>query len=228
LRPRVRACNRLPAGKPRRPDAPGVSPPVAQRVAGAVDAEAAGREPPADLVELGCLRGAYGLRGWSHVQSYSEDAQALRGARRWWLVAPKADDLARGASGPVRVTGLRQQGGGLIAKWQGCDDPEAAQALKGWRVAVSRADFPELPAGEFYWVDLIGALVVNRAGVALGTVSGLRSNGVHDLLEVARPVTAGADPGRPAAALLIPMVDAYLDSIDPVGRRIQVDWDPGW
>jgi len=120
----------------------------------------------------------------------------------------------------VQITAVRAQGAGLVAKWQGCEDPEAAQAMKGWRVAVSRGQFPRLPAGQFYWVDLIGAQVVNRSGLVLGTVQGLRNNGAHDLLEVERH-------GAPIPAL-IPMVAAYLDGIDLPERRIRVDWDAAW
>ena len=172
--------------------------------------------PPADLVEVGVLRGAYGLKGWVHVQAYSAEAPALRGARDWWLFGPGA----LGARGPLEVAGVREQGGGIVAKWKGCDDPETAQGFKGWRIAVSRAGFPRLPAGQYYWVDLIGSQVLNRDGRVLGTVQGLRNNGAHDLLEVARPGTA--------LAALIPMVGAYLDGIDTAGRTIRVDWEADW
>ena len=39
----------------------------------------------------------------------------------------------------------------------------AAQALAGARVFVPRASFPTPDEDEFYWVDLIGLAVVNRA-----------------------------------------------------------------
>jgi 16S rRNA processing protein RimM len=118
------------------------------------------------------------------------------------------------------VSGVRAQGAGLVVKWQGCEDPEAAQAFKGWRIAVPRSEFPRLPKGQFYWVDLIGAQVVNRSGLVLGTVQGLRNNGAHDLLEVECAGTT--------SPTLIPMVAAYLDGIDLAEGRIRVDWDAAW
>jgi len=181
-------------------------------------------EIPPDLVEMGVLRGAYGLQGWSHVQPHSGDAQVLRGARQWWLFGPRREGAAEldpaVAVGPVQVTAVRSQGAGLVAKWQGCEVPEAAQRMKGWRIAVARSSFPRLPKGEYYWVDLVGLQVVNRGEVVLGTVQGLRSNGAHDLLEVARA-------GQPEPTL-IPMVAAYLDEIDLPQRRIRVDWEADW
>lgn len=177
-----------------------------------------------DLVELGLVRGAYGLRGWVHVQPYSGEAEVLRKARQWWLLRPQAQGAAPTPWAAVEVTGVRVHGAGLVAKWRGCEEPEAAQAFKGWRIAVARAEFPRLPDGQYYWVDLIGACVINRSGQQLGTVRGLRNNGAQDLLEVER-----ADAGEAAAnPILIPMVEAYVDAVDLVARQIRVDWDVQW
>ncbi|SPE35209.1 Ribosome maturation factor RimM [Burkholderiales bacterium] len=183
-----------------------------------------GARAPVDLVELGFLRGAFGLHGWTHVQPHSGDAQVLQQARQWWLLRPGAAQPAGSSPLPREVTAVRAQGTGLVAKWRGCEDPESAQALKGWRVAVSRAQFPRLPDGQFYWVDLIGMLVVNRSGQQLGAVRGLRNNGAHDLLEVER---AAAGEGA-AGPVLIPMVAAYIDAVDIATQRILVDWDLQW
>jgi len=181
-------------------------------------------EAVTDLVELGQLRGAYGLQGWTHVQPYTSDGEVLRAARQWWLLRPGAASRAGEALGPVEVTGVRTQGAGLVAKWRGCDAREAAQTFKGWRVAVSRRAFPPLPQGQYYWVDLIGALVVNRSGQQLGIVRALRSNGVQDLLEVMRTDTQETvtDP------ILIPMVAAYVEEVDLAAHRIRVDWEAQW
>lgn len=188
-----------------------------------------GEPVPGDLVELGAVRGAYGLQGWAHIQPYSADAAVLRAVRRWWLQAP---ERGTGADAPatqaLAVSGLRMHGAGLVAKWYGCDDPEAAQAFKGWRVAVARSQFPPLPQGQYYWVDLIGMRVVNRAGEDLGEVRDLRSNGAHDILEVAPAAGTGAAGSPDGTARLIPMVDAYLDAVDVDQRRIRVDWAADW
>ena len=181
---------------------------------------------PADLVEVGFLRGAYGLQGWVHVQPHSGDAQVLRGARQWWLQRPVVAGRPGGQEPavPLEITGVRAQGSALVAKWQGCDDPESAQALKGCGIAVSRASFPRLPAGQYYWVDLVGARVVNRSGAELGVVGGLRNNGAHDLLEVV-PAGSTADAG---AMFLVPMVPAYVDAVDLAERQVRVDWEADW
>ncbi len=37
---------------------------------------------------------------------------------------------------------------------------------------------------EVYWVDIIGAKVVNTKGEEIGTVRSITDNGAHDVLEV--------------------------------------------
>lgn len=166
---------------------------------------------PADLVELGVARGAYGVKGWIRVAPHDADAQVLRGSRRWWV--RRGDETVA-----MDVLAVRRHGGGLVAKWAGCDSPEAAEAYRGARLAVGRSDFPPVRPGEFYWVDLVGARVVNRAGVELGRVTGLRNNGAQDLLEV-----TGEQGG-----ILVPLVETYVDAVDTAGREIRVDWQWDW
>jgi len=178
---------------------------------------------PVDLVELGVVRGAYGLQGWCHVQPHSADAAVLRAVRLWWLqLPPSGTRLAGPQRRPLEVTGVRAHGAGLVAKWSGCDDPETAQGFKACTIAVARASFPRLAAGQFYWVDLIGARVLNRAGQDLGAVLEVSSNGAHEILAVAAPGSGGT------ATRLIPMVPAYIDDIDLAARCIRVDWQADW
>jgi 16S rRNA processing protein RimM len=166
---------------------------------------------PEDLVELGAVRGAYGIKGWVRIAPFDAEGLVLQSRRHWWL--------KRGAHcEPITVSALRRHGGLLLAKWEGCETPEAAEALKGATVAVARSEFPPAAAGEYYWIDLIGARVVNRAAVELGTVTGLRNYGAQDLLEV-----SGA-----AGTLLVPLVEGYVEAIDTAHKLIRVDWEADW
>ena len=145
-----------------------------------------------------------------HVQPYSTQADALRTSRRWWLLKEHAKC--------VEVAAVRRHGAALVAKLRQCETPEHAERLRGNTIAVSRADFPPPAEGEYYWVDLIGAQVVNRSGMELGVVDRVLNSGAQDLLEV-----RSGDK-----LLLVPLVDRYIDGIDAKRRRIRVDWEPDW
>ena len=166
---------------------------------------------PADLVELGAVRGAYGLKGEVRIQPFDAEATVLRSASRWWL-------LGKQGKQSVDVVGIRQHADLLLAKFHGWDLPEPVEAIKGVLVAVPRSAFPPLPEGEYYWSDLIGSTVVNRDGLQLGRVAQMSNNGAQDLLNV----------DGEYGLLLVPLVPAYLDAVDVPGRLICVDWQPDW
>jgi 16S rRNA processing protein RimM len=173
---------------------------------------------PADAVEVGRVLGAWGIKGGIKVKPFSSDPQALFSSKRWFLEPP--EPRRPGASVPplLRIVTAKEQGDGVVATAQELPDRTAAEALQGARIFVSRASFPTPDEGEYYWVDLIGLAVVDRQGLALGTVAGLIETGPHCVLSI-----QGADATR--APVLIPFVDAYVDHVDLPGRCITVDWD---
>jgi 16S rRNA processing protein RimM len=155
---------------------------------------------------VGRVADAYGVRGWVKVEPYNDpQASVLRTSRRWWLAT----------RGPLVIEGARVHGATIVAKAEGCDDRDAALALKGGEVCVRRADFPGSDEGEYYWVDLVGCRVSNPAGDDLGTVSSVEDYGAHPVL-----VTDDAAGVR----RLIPFVAAHLVSVDPAARAIVADW----
>lgn len=182
---------------------------------------AADAEPlPADAVEVGRVLGAWGVKGGLKVKPLSADPQALFSSRRWFIEPPVVPRPAATAALPrlLRVTGAREHGETVVATCQELADRDAAQALAGARVLVSRASFPTPDANEYYWVDLIGLDVVARDGLRLGRVAGLVETGPHCVLRVA------SDQADDADEVLIPFVDAYVDRVDLAGRAIHVDW----
>jgi len=179
---------------------------------------------PPDAQEVGRIVDAWGVKGWVKVEPYSSQPQALVSAQRWHL---KRGDAAAVSPAVVRpcplsivVAQVRAHGEFLVAKPCGSDDRTSAEALRGARIFVSRAEFPATDVDEFYWVDLIGLHVVNREGHVLGTVAGLLDTGAQSVLQV-RPGTSAEG----AVERLIPFVSAYVDRVDLQARRIEVDWE---
>ena len=193
---------------------------------------------PGDAVEVGRVLGAWGIKGGIRVMPFAKDPQALYLSRHWFIRPPEGPQVVLstrpGAYPPVlRITSSKEQGVSVVATAQELPDRNAAEAMKGARIYIARSNFPTVGDGEFYWIDLIGLDVVNRAGEALGTVVGLIDTGAHSVLRLRRP-EAVAVPGDPAAAVveaaednaerLIPFVGAFIDGVDLAGRLITVDW----
>jgi 16S rRNA processing protein RimM len=171
--------------------------------------------PPADLVELGAVRGAYGVRGSVRIAPFATDGDVLQAVARWWLIRGDSREC-------VSVQSCRRHGAAILAKWAGCESKEAADALKGATVAVARGEFPPLAEGEHYLSDLLGSRVVNRAGEALGEVTGLRISEVAGVLRQWLEVT------DPTGTCLVPLVEQYVDDVDVTGKVVRVDWQRDW
>jgi len=159
--------------------------------------------------------GPYGVHGWFRLRPFSEAPDALLDYRSWWL-------RARGSTTWSEVTPVsaRMHSGTLVAQLAGVDSREEAQALAGAEIGVPRAAMPVPAVETMYCSDLVGLAVVNRGGVLLGEVTAVEDYGAHPVLKVAAGVSG--------EARLIPFVAAYVDEVDPVARRIVVDWQPDY
>lgn len=169
-------------------------------------------ERPSDLVDVGQVSGAYGIRGELRIRPYSAEADVLLNVRNWWIGLPGWHEVA--------VLQARRHGDEVVARLKDVADRDAAEALRGAVVRVSRDCFPVPEEGEYYWVDLIGLAVFNMRGEWLGTVAGLMDNGVHPVLQVEADVPDGRKKER-----LIPFVDRYVGKIDREDGKIVVDWE---
>jgi 16S rRNA processing protein RimM len=180
---------------------------------------------PADAVEVGSVVGAWGVKGWIKIQPFAKDPLALFSSRRWYLAPPAAAQPGATRTYPVQlqIAQARSHGDAVLASVQDLSDRSAAEALRGARVFVPRASFPTVEADEYYWVDLIGAAVVNRQGAALGTVTALLDTGPHSVLCVQANHATPGEPGTQDERL-IPFVAAYVDDVDLDARLIRVDW----
>jgi 16S rRNA processing protein RimM len=176
---------------------------------------------PADAIEVGRIVGAWGVKGAFKVQAHASDPQALFSSRRWFLQPPPGP--RRSVPPLLRITQVREQASMVVANAQEVEGRDAAEALTGAAVFVSRASFPTAGDDEYYWVDLVGLAVVNREGDTLGAVTGLIDTGAHSVLRVRR-VDAAADAAAQGAERLIPFVAAYIDSVDLAAGTIRVDW----
>jgi 16S rRNA processing protein RimM len=178
---------------------------------------------PVDAVEVARIIDGWGVKGWIKLQPFASDPKALFSSRRWFLRAPAHAATAPALPTLLHVTHVKTHGDAVVAAARDLTDRDAAHALRGASVFVARSSFPTAGDDEYYWVDLIGAEVINRQGEALGRVSTLIDTGAHSVLCVRRP-DAGPEVPDTRAERLIPCVAAYVDTVDMAARRIQVDW----
>ena len=180
-------------------------------------------ELPADAIEVGRVTEAWGIKGWFRVMAYSADPEALFSSKRWYLLPTEKGLQTFSGCALLRVREAKEHSGTVVACAHDLADRNAAESLRGARIFVARSSFPTAQADEYYWVDLIGLDVVNREGVALGSVKELLSTGPQTVLVLTYEEIA-ADGGVKAAERMIPFVSAYVDKVDLAGKQILVDW----
>ena len=175
---------------------------------------------PEDLVELGRIVSAYGVKGWVKVQPHSTQSAVLRAAPMWWLSPPSSPVLSSSTHSsrssstfaskqgqmalevsaidknrPRKIFGhvvkqCRPQGLTVVADLEGIGDRDLAESMRGYTIHVSRQYFPQAQSGEFYWVDLVGCYVFADAQL-VGVVDEVVDNGAHAILRVHRMQLAG-------------------------------------
>ena len=177
---------------------------------------------PTDLIVIGKIFDSYGLQGWVKINPFEEAQQsALLQADHWWVQCLGSTQWVSQAA-----SGARPHTSAILAKLDLCSTREEALTLKGASIALSRLQFPKPADAEFYWIDLVGCQVRNRADLVLGHVRMIDHHGAHAILYVSNPNQA--DAKTPADERLIPFVDAYIDKVDVEQKLILVDWQPDY
>jgi len=148
---------------------------------------------------VGAIVGAHGVRGQVRVKSFTADpadvaaygpVESEDGTRRFKL----------------KVTGEAK--GLIIAKLEGVDDRDAAEALRGMQLFVPRGRLPETEEDEFLYSDLVGLRAEAEDGSVLGTVRGVADFGAGEVLDI--------------GTFMVPFTKAAVPVVDIAGGRIVV------
>jgi 16S rRNA processing protein RimM len=128
-----------------------------------------------NLILVGRVAGAFGVKGDVRVTTYTAEPLALLGYR----------DLKREDGSPaLTLTGGRAAKGGIIVRAKEVESREEAEALRGLKLYIPRDVLPEPEEDEFYVTDLIGLSVETTQGEPLGRIKAVQDFGAGDLLEV--------------------------------------------
>ncbi len=128
------------------------------------------------------------------------------------LVSNRTERVAPGSvlhtdDGPLTVRSSRPHKSGYIVRFEECTDRNRAETLRGTVLSAEPIEDPD----ELWVHELIGAIVVDEAGLERGTVARVIDNPASDLLEL--------DSGA-----LVPL--RFVTEVEP-GVRIDVDVPDG-
>jgi 16S rRNA processing protein RimM len=156
-----------------------------------------------DLVCLGQIGAAHGLRGEVRLHSFTADPAAIAS------YGPLESEDGR----VFEIETMRVAKDHFVARIAGVADRNAAELLKNIKLYVPRERLPApQEPDEFYHADLIGLSVVDRADRKLGTVVAVHNFGAGDLIEVT-PEAGGKTELLPFDAAHVPTVDIAAGKI---------------
>ncbi|HEV7525123.1 MAG TPA: ribosome maturation factor RimM [Acidimicrobiia bacterium] len=124
---------------------------------------------PGARLEVGRIGRAHGLRGEVVVTPVSNIADRFAKGSTLWV-----------DGSPLAITTSRPNQHRFVVRFEGVDDRNAAEALRG--KVVEAEPLEDAPDGELWVHELIGSEVRDRAGTALGNVVAVEANPAHDLL----------------------------------------------
>jgi 16S rRNA processing protein RimM len=165
-------------------------------------------------VTLGRLGRVHGLAGWLNLESFCEPPEHIF-EHPLWLIGQVGRPVAETRWAERRRDGVRWR-----VRLHGVESVEAAAPWVGATVAVMREALPALPRGEYYRADLLGFEVVNLEGQSLGRLD-------HFVDAPANAVLVAVEPGVGARAgreRWIPLTPQHFRRVDPLVRRVEVDW----
>lgn len=169
--------------------------------------------PPGNILKVGRILAAFGIKGWVKIHSDTAPRENLLDYAPWHL-------WRNGQWQEVEVAEAQVHSKGVVVRLRGVEDRNAAEALAGIDIGVPAESLPALPEGEFYWRDLIGLAVVNTEGILFGVVGELLETGANDVL-VVKPCEGSVDQVQ----RLVPWVQGeVVQRVDMAAQRITVDW----
>src|SRR5271154_2998395 len=154
---------------------------------------------------MGAVAGAHGVRGEVRIKSFTADPVRIGS------YGPLEDESGQ-RSFKIKIRGRVR--GLVIARLDGVEDRNAAEALKGLRLYVSREKLPKPKRGEWYQADLIGLRVERADGTVLGVVKSVQNFGAGDMIEVQT---------KTGQTTYLPFTKRAVPDVDVEGGRLVVD-----
>lgn len=194
----------------------------------AAGAPSAPRDADRKLLLIGYVIRAHGLSGEVQVEPHNPQSELWRAGTLLYTlpreqVRPDEDHVAAAGASPRSLSGCRPQitqgRTRLLCRFEGVDDRDRAEELKGLQLAVETSALEALDDDEFYHHELKGFAVQDPSGAPLGTVVGILARPGQDLIEVQPPA---ADDGE-RDTWYVPFVAAMVVDIDRRTRTIVVD-----
>jgi len=157
------------------------------------------------LITLGLIIKPRGLSGELVVRPFNEDNPSLR-KNLPVLIQTKTQSF------PLIVEYVKKAGRHFGVKFEGVNDIDQAEALRGGEILTELENLPPRKKNEFYVFDLIGLDVIDSTDVIFGKVREILSQPANDVLVV----------DSAEGEVLIPFIRDVIDAVDLQKKQIKI------
>ncbi len=164
-----------------------------------------------DLIPIGKIKGAHGIKGIVRVWSYAESLSVFE---------PGSSFLLRNAEGiekTCEIEWAKPYKKGALFSLKGIVGCDMADALAGFELFIEKSKLPELEEGTYYWTDLIGLSVLTANEEYIGCIESVIPTGSNDVYVV-------KDKDN---EILIPALESVVVEIDLSNKTMRVDLPEG-
>ena len=154
------------------------------------------------MIEIMKIINTHGVRGEMKALHFADSP----------LFFKKVKTLYDKKENAYTINSVREGKGCILVTIEGIEDMNAAERMKNVYLFAKREDFPPLPKGEYYLIDLIGLTAETVDGEYIGEVADILEKAAQNLI-----VVKNGDK-----EILIPKCDAFVDRVDLEAKKIYI------
>lgn len=154
------------------------------------------------MIEVMKIINTHGVRGEMKALYYADSP----------LFFKKVQTLYDKNGSEFKINSVREGKNCLLVTIDGVDDMNGADRMKNVSLFAKREDFPKLPKGEYYLIDLIGLMAETVDGEPIGEVVDILEKAAQNLI-----VVKNGDK-----EILIPKCDAFVDRVSLEEKKIYI------
>lgn len=159
-----------------------------------------------EYFEVGQIVNTFGIKGFVKVKPFTDDLERFEELETVFVVKNK--ELIE-----KKIKEVKYHKNLVLIKFDGIDNMEDAEKLKGCYLKIHRNNARELPEDTYFIADLIGISVYDDNGNLLGKVDDIYNNKVHDIYVIKD------DLGK---QILLPSTKEVIKEIDVENEKIIV------
>lgn len=164
-----------------------------------------------EYFEIGQIVNTFGIKGMVKVKPFTENIEQFDELQKIYI---KNKDGKK----EYKIQEVKYHKQMILIKFEGIENPEDADLLRGSYLLINRKDAKPLEEGTYYIVDLLGLEVYTDEGVLLGKVDDIFNTGSNDIYVVKDEL---------GKQVLLPGIDDVIKEVDLENKKIIVHIIPG-